>query len=227
MSSRDAAQRDEINARTAKLQSDLWTAVRGPALAQRSAAEAPKPPAAADKAKSSLRGEPAEWAPADSLFYLGILDTADVLRDFKNTSGYAFFSEGAKSGTVNPVNTILTDLRGVIPQIIQYERQAREALSRERREVLHDKVRRAYGTLQSATMMTSEETMDLLSSIRLGVNLGLLDELTIPQVNELFLHTQPAHLQKLMGASLDGEERNSARARYLRTRLRELGSSLN
>jgi protein arginine kinase len=123
--------------------------------------------------------------------------------------------------------TILTDLRGVIPQIIQYERQAREALARERREVLQDKVRRAYGTLQSATMMTSEETMDLLSSIRLGVNLGLLDELTIPQVNELFLHTQPAHLQKLMGASLDGEERNSARARYLRTRLRELGSSLN
>jgi protein arginine kinase len=69
--------------------------------------------------------------------------------------------------------------------------------------------------------------MDLLSSVRLGVNLGLLEDLTIPQVNELFLHTQPAHLQKLMGASLDGEERNSARARYLRTRLRELGTSLN
>lgn len=123
--------------------------------------------------------------------------------------------------------TILTDLRGVIPQIIQYERQAREALSRERRELLQDKVARAYGTLKSATMMTSEETMDLLSSVRLGVNLGLLDDLSIPQVNELFLHTQPAHLQKLMGASLDGEERNSARARYLRTRLRELGTSLN
>jgi protein arginine kinase len=122
---------------------------------------------------------------------------------------------------------ILTDLRGVIPNIIHYERQARETLTRERRSALEDKVRRAYGTLQNATMMTSEETMDLLSSVRLGVNLGLLDSLNIPQVNELFLHTQPAHLQKLMGASLDGEERNSARARYVRTRLRELGTSLN
>ena len=33
--------------------------------------------------------------------------------------------------------------------------------------------------------------------------------------------TQPAHLQKLMSSTLDGEERNAARARYLRSRLRE------
>lgn len=123
--------------------------------------------------------------------------------------------------------TILTDLRGVIPQIIQYERQARQALTRDRREITEDRVRRALGTLRNATMMTSEETMDLLSSVRLGINLGLLDDLTVPQVNELFLNTQPAHLQKLMGSSLDGEERNSARARYLRNRLKEHGTSLN
>jgi protein arginine kinase len=123
--------------------------------------------------------------------------------------------------------TILTDLRGVIPQIIQYERQARQLLTRERRELTEDKVRRAFGTLKAATMMTSEETMDLLSSVRLGINLGLLDDISVPQVNELFLHTQPAHLQKLMGSSLDGEERNSARARYLRNRLKDSGSNLN
>ena len=60
-------------------------------------------------------------------------------------------------------------------------------------------------------MMTSEETMELLSYVRLGINLGLVDDITIPTVNELFIHTQPAHLQKLMGAPLDGEERNAAR----------------
>ncbi len=109
--------------------------------------------------------------------------------------------------------TILTEIREVIPQIITYERQARSTLTRESRQALHDRVERAFGTLRSATMMTSEETMDLLSSVRLGVNLGLLEEkITIPTVNELFLQTQPAHLQKLMGTALDGEERNSARA---------------
>src|SRR5205085_3746387 len=107
------------------------------------------------------------------------------------------------------------------PQIIQYARSARNTLLKETRQMLQDKISRAFGTLCNATMMTSEETMDLLSSVRLGVNLGLLDDISIPTVNELFIHTQPAHLQKLIGSSLDGEERNSARARYLRTRSRE------
>jgi protein arginine kinase len=116
---------------------------------------------------------------------------------------------------------ILGEIRDVVPQIITYERQARTALMKESRQLLQDRVSRACGTLRSATMMTSEETMDLLSSVRLGVNLGLLDDVRIGTVNELFIHTQPAHLQKLMGALLDSEERNTARARYLRSRLHE------
>jgi protein arginine kinase len=125
--------------------------------------------------------------------------------------------------------TILGEIRDVIPQIITYERESRKTLLNEGRKGLQDRVSRAFGTLRSATMMTSEETMDLLSSVRLGVNLGLLEDkdITIPTLNELFIHTQPAHLQKLMGAPLDGEERNAARARYLRGRLRENGASPN
>lgn len=121
--------------------------------------------------------------------------------------------------------TALTEIREVNRQIIEYERQARALILRETRQSILDRVARALGTLQSATMMTSEETMELLSSVRLGVNIGLIEELPIMVVNELFLHTQPAHLQKLMGSQLDGEERNAARARYLRTRLREIGPS--
>src|SRR5437879_4146482 len=123
--------------------------------------------------------------------------------------------------------TILSEIREVIPEIIKYERHARKTLLGENRQALQDRVSRNFGTLNSATMMTSEETMDLLSSVRLGIHLGLLDDVTIATVNELFLNTQPAHLQKLMGNTLDGEERNAARARYLRTRLREAGAHPN
>jgi protein arginine kinase len=123
--------------------------------------------------------------------------------------------------------TILSEIREVIPEIIKYERHARKTLLGENRQALQDRVSRAFGTLSSATMMTSEETMDLLSSVRLGIHLGLLEDVTIATVNELFLNTQPAHLQKLMGTALDGEERNAARARYLRTRLREAGAHPN
>jgi protein arginine kinase len=119
----------------------------------------------------------------------------------------------------------LRDIRVVIMDTITYERKARAVLLRERKQGLHDTVARALGTLQSATMMTADETMDLLSTVRLGIHLELLSELTTPQVNELFLHTQAAHLQKLMGTPLDGEERNAARARYMRNRLREFGAN--
>jgi protein arginine kinase len=122
---------------------------------------------------------------------------------------------------------ILNEIHSVIPQIINYERQARHSWLRDNRQGLQDKVSRAYGTLCSATMMTSEETMGLLSYVRLGINLQLVGDITIPTVNELFIHTQPAHLQKLMGEPLDGEARNAARARYLRTRLREAGAHPN
>jgi protein arginine kinase len=122
---------------------------------------------------------------------------------------------------------ILSEIQTVIPQIIKYEREARQAWLRENRQGLQDKISRAHGTLCSATMMTSEETMELLSYVRLGINLGLVEDISILTVNELFIHTQPAHLQKLMGAQLDGEERNAARARYLRSRLRESGAHSN
>jgi protein arginine kinase len=116
---------------------------------------------------------------------------------------------------------ILNEIRDVIPRIIEYERQARSTLVRDGWQALQDRIQRAFGTLCNATLMTAEETMDLLSSVRLGINLGLLDDVSMPTVNELFIHTQPAHLQKRTGSALDGDEGNAARARYLRTRLRE------
>jgi protein arginine kinase len=111
---------------------------------------------------------------------------------------------------------ILTD---VVPQVIQYERTARTALMNERRQHLHDQVSRAYGVLKTAHTISSEETMLLLSSVRMGINLGLIDDLEIATVNELFIQTQPAYLQKLQGTELGVEERNVARASYLRSRL--------
>ncbi|MEZ6072346.1 MAG: protein arginine kinase [Pirellulales bacterium] len=113
----------------------------------------------------------------------------------------------------------------VVPVIIQYERQAREALVREGRKTLLDRVSRAYGILRTAQKISSEETMHLLSSVRMGVNLGLIGDLEIATLNELFLRTQPAHLQRLSGSVLDTADRNIERARYLRHKLGGDGDS--
>jgi len=114
---------------------------------------------------------------------------------------------------------LINDIRDVVPNIISYERRVRTALIKENRQSLHDQISRAYGILKNAQTISSEETMHLLSSVRMGVNLGLIDDLQIPTVNELFIHTQPAHLQKLRKEQLQSAERNVARASYLRLRL--------
>lgn len=113
----------------------------------------------------------------------------------------------------------------VIPSILEYERKARDFLVKESRQNLHDRVSRAYGILRTAQTISSEETMHLLSSVRMGVNLGLISDLQMPTLNQLFIHTQPAHLQKLSGSELDTADRNIERARYLRSHLNKNGSA--
>lgn len=104
----------------------------------------------------------------------------------------------------------------IIPQIVEYEMDARESLLKEHTHLLDDKIWRAYGTLENARAMSSDETLFLLSHLRMGVSMGRCDNLDLSTVNEMFLRAQPAHLQKLNGKRLDGEQRSIARAEYLR-----------
>lgn len=119
---------------------------------------------------------------------------------------------------------ILGNIEVVVPQIVEYERTARKELVKESKQTLHDRVSRAYGILRSAQTISSEETMHHLSSVRMGVSLHLIENLEINTINDLFIHTQPAHLQKMQGQELESEQRNIARAAYLRRRLSNGGT---
>ncbi len=115
---------------------------------------------------------------------------------------------------------LIEQVNNVVPVVIDYERKAREYLINEKQNDLFDQVSRAYGTLQNAQQISSEETMLLLSRVRMGINLGLIGDLAIPDVNQLFIQTQPAHLQKIRQAMLDTDERNVERANYLQNQLK-------
>jgi protein arginine kinase len=122
---------------------------------------------------------------------------------------------------------LIEQIAEVVPMLIEYERKARQFLIKESQKDLHDRVSRAYAVLCGAQTISSEETMDLLSSLRMGVTLGLISDVEIPVINKLFIHTQPAHLQKLRGAPLDKQDRNIERAEYLRRHLRRDGDGVN
>ncbi len=114
---------------------------------------------------------------------------------------------------------LIAEVKEVVTHIVSWERRVRDLLLKDNKSQLHDTVARAFGTLTSARSISSEETMHLLSSLRMGIRLGLVDNLDVATVNELFIHTQPAHLQKLHGEILETADRNVERSAYLRKRL--------
>ncbi len=114
---------------------------------------------------------------------------------------------------------ILENIERILKEVIHQEQAARESLMTGNRTQLEDRIWRAYGILKHAKTMSSSEALDLLSAVRLGVDLGLMNGLTRKTVNELFIFSQPAHLQKLEGKALTAKERDTKRAHLIRDRL--------
>jgi protein arginine kinase len=107
----------------------------------------------------------------------------------------------------------------IIPKIVEYERIARDKLLTGEINILDDKIARALALLKSAKLISSHEAMFLLSNLRMGINMGRVKEISIDTVNELFMLTQPAHLQLNTGKLLNPEQRDILRAQTLRSKL--------
>ena len=138
----------------------------------------------------------------------------------EGTQGHGDFFQLSNQKTLGrSEEEILENLRVVIPQIVRYERKVRDAMLDEHRRQVEDRIGRAYGILCNARMITSEEALHLLSQVRLGATVGLLNGIDVPAVNRLFILTRPAHLQKSAGRELDPQERDRVRADFLRKSL--------
>jgi protein arginine kinase len=115
---------------------------------------------------------------------------------------------------------IIARLTKVIETIIDKEHDARQVLIQKKSDTLSDQIGRAYGVLTYAHAMTSKEALNLLSVMKLGVDLGAFPEDRRLPIDELFIETQPAHLQKTSQQKLNAEERDSLRAQIIRDRLK-------
>ncbi len=119
--------------------------------------------------------------------------------------------------------TIVERLDKVLSQIIEHEENARQTLLEKQPKVVYNHIGRAYGILANAHSISSKETMNLLSFMRLGVELNLFPGTERALVDELFILTQPAHLQRQLSDKLSAEERDLIRADMLRERLKNVG----
>jgi protein arginine kinase len=114
----------------------------------------------------------------------------------------------------------IDNIERITNQLITREDATRKSILTRSKEALVDRVSRAYGTLKNAHLITSNETVTLLSAIRLGVDLSIVKNLDRRMVNELFILTQPAHLQKLWGKTLNSNDRDIKRADLVRDKLK-------
>lgn len=114
---------------------------------------------------------------------------------------------------------IVSNINGLIRQVIDQENQARETMLSKNKALLEDRVNRSLGILKSAHIISSQETIELLSMVRLGCDLGMIKDIQRSRINELFILTQPAHLQKAENKKLSSPERDVKRAQIIRNKL--------
>ena len=117
---------------------------------------------------------------------------------------------------------IVERLSKVIAQVIEHEENARGSLLEKKPKTLFNHIGRAYGILANAHTISSKETMNHLSLMRMGIDLGMFPGTQKSLVDELFVITQPGHLQKQFSEKLGSEERDLLRADMLRSRLGSL-----
>lgn len=116
---------------------------------------------------------------------------------------------------------IMNNLNAVINQIINQENISRQKLLQNYSYEIEDRMHRALGILKSARLLDLSEGLNLISQVRLGVELGIIKNVDKKILNSLLVNTQPAMLQKIFNTKLNEKDKNYYRARIVRETLEE------
>ena len=110
---------------------------------------------------------------------------------------------------------IIQNVINVTVKICEMEEEFLGQIMREKGDEIIDLVKRAYGTLKHAHMISANESVKLLSQLKIGVNLGIIKLKNKKIIDELIIKSQPAHLMELSAKDLDPKQRDIYRAEYI------------
>lgn len=114
---------------------------------------------------------------------------------------------------------IVSDLQSIIVKLVEQERAAREELMNRSSNRLEDQIFRSYGVLKYSRIMESQEAATRISNVRLGIDLGIIQDISHSVLNELMVLIQPGFLQHYANQVLTASERDILRATLIRERL--------
>ncbi|UFT99467.1 protein arginine kinase [Radiobacillus kanasensis] len=115
---------------------------------------------------------------------------------------------------------IVQDLQSVVEKLIVQEREARSRLLDENGIQLENRIFRSYGVLEHSRIIESKEAASCLSDVRLGIDVGYIENISNTILNELMILTQPGFLQQYAGKTLSAQERDILRASLIRQRFK-------
>lgn len=110
---------------------------------------------------------------------------------------------------------VVKNMKSITEKVVEQERIARKYLGKDTIR-FEDKVYRAYGLLTNARILSSNECIEVLSDVKLGTDMGVIQELDDTKVKKLLLYTKPANLQKYFGKVMDSNERDVKRTEAIR-----------
>lgn len=114
---------------------------------------------------------------------------------------------------------IIEDLESVVQQLIEHERKARTRIQEQKGIELEDRIFRSLGVLENSRIIETKEAARCLSNVRLGIDLGIIKNVSRNILNELMVLTQPGFLQHYAKKTLSAGERDVLRASLIRERL--------
>ena len=115
---------------------------------------------------------------------------------------------------------IINNLTAVTKKIIDQEEKARALLYEKQQDELEDDIYRSLGILKYARAISTAEGFNLLSRVRMGIEMGIIKDIEISVINNLLVNIQPATLQLNTGKEVDLAQRDKARAKILRETLK-------
>jgi protein arginine kinase len=132
----------------------------------------------------------------------------------------AFFQISNQTTLGKEENEIIDEVERIAKQVIESEEQTKKVLLQNIREKIEDKIYRAYAILKNARIISSKEVFESISAVQLGVEIGIIKNVSIGTLNEILIFSQPAHIQKMLGMEMEPYVRDIKRAEFIREKLK-------
>jgi len=108
---------------------------------------------------------------------------------------------------------LIKNFQAVISTIVKQERETRKYYA-DNSVDFRDKIYRSLGILLYAKKIDQQEGEELISNIKLGVDLGIIDTIDDSQIRKFMIYNKAANLQKALKNTFSEKELQIERAKY-------------